>query len=68
MYPHTKFQLISITLDFGTKLAPKNMNDIILKKKIKFEIRIWQCTSVPNSGQFGELGFGDQICPKSTLG
>ena len=40
MYPHTKFQSIWITLDFGTKLAQKNMNDKILGKTIKFEIRI----------------------------
>ena len=41
MYPGTKFQLIWRTSDFGTKFAPKNMNEKkFLKINIKFKTRI----------------------------
>ena len=49
MYPYIKFQLIWRTLDFGTKFAQKNVNYKNFGKiNIKFEIRIYQCTPVPN--------------------
>ena len=32
MYARPKFQLIWRTSDFGTKLAPKNMNDELFEK------------------------------------
>ena len=58
MYPCTKFQLIWRTSDFGTKFAQKNMSEFFFgKMNIKFEIRIEQCTPLPNFSQFGELQF-----------
>ena len=57
MYPCTKFQSIWKTSNFGTKFIQKNMSDKYFEKiSIKFEIKIWQCTPVPNFSQFGELG------------
>ena len=65
MYPCTKFQLIWRTSDFGTKFAQKNVNNKNFGKiNIKFKIRIWQCTPVPNCNQFEELQFLRPNLPK----
>ena len=58
MYPFTEFQLIWRTSDFGTKFTQKCVNVKNFGKiNIKFEMRIQQCTPVPNFSQFRELQF-----------
>ena len=58
MYPYTKFRLIWRTSNFGTKFTQKNVSDKNFGKiKIKFEMRIQQCTPLTNFSQFGELQF-----------
>ena len=58
MYPCTKLQLVWGTSDFGTKYTQKNVSDKNFGKvNTKFEMRIWQCTPVPNFSQFGEIQF-----------
>ena len=63
MYPHTKFQLIWITSDFGTNVFQKNMNEKekIEKINIKFdkgEIAMYHCIkfkSIWRTSDFGRL-------------
>ena len=53
MYPCTKYQVIRRTSDFETKFAQKDVNNKNFgKMNIKFEIRIWKCTPVPNFSHF----------------
>ena len=68
MYPVTKFQFILRTSYFGTKFAPKNMNEKKnLKINIKFETRKKQCMSVPDFIEFGYLQFLGPNLSKKTL-
>ena len=65
MYRCTKFQLIWRTSDFGTKFAPKNMNEWNFEKiNVKIVITIYQCTTLQIFNSFGELQILGQICSK----
>ena len=67
-YKEKNFEKINIktVISIGVirKVSDKNFGKI----NIKFEMRIQQCTPVPNFSQLGELQFLRPDLPKKTLG
>ena len=68
MYPHTKFQLIWITSDFGTNFFQKNMNEKekIEKINVKFDkgdIAMYHCIKFKSTWRTSDLGdFAKKHC------